>query len=142
MDSKNRRGMKSTRDSESDTSLIQRAMKLLRAHSSRIDIVEAIRLLPDTTEISALTPYFSSALKNIASQRRNNQIVKNMLKLEQLHAMKEQAILKSKHVIVDRETRCQKCGHPFTARSVPAVFPDMSVYHVACSVESDEFAGY
>ena len=142
VDSKNRRGVKPNLESESDTSLIQRAMKLLRAHSSRIDIVEAIRLLPDTTEISALTPYFSSALKNIASQRRSNQIVKNMLKLEQLHAMKEQAILKSKHVVVDRDTRCHKCGHPFTARSVPAVFPDMSVYHVACSVESDEFAGY
>ena len=84
----------------------------------------------------------SSALKNIASQRRNNQIIKNMLKLEQLNAMKEQAILKSRSVVVDRDTRCQKCGHPFTARSVPAVFPDMSIYHVACSVESDEYEGY
>jgi hypothetical protein len=125
-----------------DANLIKRAVKLLRAHSSRIDIVEAIRLLPDTSEISELTPYFSSALKNIASQRRNNQIIKNMLKLEQLNAMKEQAILKSRSVVVDRDTRCQKCGHPFTARSVPAVFPDMSIYHVACSVESDEYEGY
>ena len=65
-----------------------------------------------------------------------------MLKLEQLNAMKEQAILKSRSVVVDRDTRCQKCGHPFTARSVPAVFPDMSIYHVACSVESDEYEGY
>ena len=143
IDNKNVRGWGTgAGNSGKNGNLIKRAVKLLRAHSSRIDIVEAIRLLPDTSEISELTPYFSSALKNIASQRRNNQIIKNMLKLEQLNAMKEQAMLKSRSVVVDRDTRCQKCGHPFTARSVPAVFPDMSIYHVACSVESDEYEGY
>ena len=96
-------------------------------------------MLPDSAPISELSGYLAEQLRKNSSKKRSNQIVKNLLKLEQLNAMAETAKLKAQSVVIDRDTRCKKCGHTFTARSVPAVYPDLTVYHVACSVESEEY---
>ena len=120
-----------------NTALVKPALKILRSHRKYINAADALTMLPDSCPISQLLEYISSSVKDLASTRRRNQIVKNMLKLQQLNEMREQAKLKSQFVVIDRDTRCQKCGHTFTARSVPAVHPDRSVYHVACSIENE-----
>ena len=120
-----------------NTALVKPALKILRSHRKHINAADALTMLPDSCAISQLLDYISSSVKDLASTRRRNQIVKNMLKLQQLNEMREQAKLKSQFVVIDRDTRCQKCGHTFTARSVPAVHPDRSVYHVACSIENE-----
>ena len=122
-----------------NAALVKPALKILRSHSKRIDVVEAMKMLPDSAPISELSGYLAEQLRKNSSKKRSNQIVKNLLKLEQLNAMAETAKLKAQSVVIDRDTRCKKCGHTFTARSVPAVYPDLTVYHVACSVESEEY---
>ncbi len=64
--------------------MVQPALQLLNKYYQFIDIPRALELLPSSTAISQLFPVFEAALRNNSKTRRNNQVVKNLLKSENL----------------------------------------------------------
>jgi hypothetical protein len=67
--------------------MLQPALALLNKYYQFIDIPRALDLLPANTPISQLFPVFEAALRNNSKNRRNNQVVKNLLKSENLQVM-------------------------------------------------------
>jgi len=87
----------------------QPAMKLLNKHYQRIDTPRALDLLPANIPIKELYPFFESVLRDITKNRRNNQVIKNLLKSENLQ-IREQLIKDRSHVIKITEDRsCPVC---------------------------------
>ena len=64
------------------------ALRILKEHSTQIDPVQALSLLPPSTPVSDLHDYLKGVLREKTTRRRNNQVCKNLLKLEHLEAMK------------------------------------------------------
>ena len=118
-----------------NSTMVEPTLKIMRAHAARIDTTRALALLPDNLQISDpnLKVYLQSALRKVEHKRKNSQILRNLLKLEQLQAMRERAQLQKKYVIITSKDVCQICQRPFSSRSVPAIFPDGTFYHVACT---------
>lgn len=63
--------------------LIQPALDILNKYYKKIDMSKALQLLPEDIKIKDL-PVFENVLRDYTSQRRTNQIVKNLLKSENL----------------------------------------------------------
>ena len=58
------------------------------------------------------------------------------MKLEHLQAMKAKATLQSRHAVITDDMVCQVCRRPFSTLSAPAIYPNMSIVHVACALKS------
>jgi len=104
---------------DSQAPMIQPAMNLLNKHYQRIDTPKALDLLPPSISIKDLYPFFESVLRDITKNRRNNQVIKNLLKSENLQ-IREQLIKDRSHVIkITDERTCPVC----TKRLGTSVFP-------------------
>ena len=62
--------------------MIKQALEVLNQYYLCIDIPRALDLLPPNTPISQLNLALQSVLRYNSQKRRNNQIVKNLLKSE------------------------------------------------------------
>jgi hypothetical protein len=71
-----------------NSALVEPALKILKRHSEHIDPVQALSLLPPSTSVADLHSYLEGVLRETTTRRRNNQVCKNLLKLELLQAMK------------------------------------------------------
>jgi len=99
--------------------MVQPAMNLLAKHYQRIDTPKALEILPASIPIQELYPFFESVLRDITKNRRSNQVIKNLLKSENLQ-IREQLIKDRSHVIkITDERTCPVC----TKRLGTSVFP-------------------
>lgn len=110
---------------------VKPAMDLLNRHYIKIDIPKALQLLPPNTPLADLRPFFENVLRDTGRRRRAQQIMKNLLKSENLQ-VKEQAIYARSRVIkVDEFRQCPACSRPLRL-SAFASFPDGSIVHLMC----------
>jgi hypothetical protein len=60
------------------------ALKLLECFSDRIDMVRALTLLPSDTPISSVESFLEGVLRRVSNTRRHCQVLRSLLKLENL----------------------------------------------------------
>jgi len=120
--------------------MIEPALKLLSEHYQHINISEALNLLPPTTKLSALMPFFTRVLSESARQRRDGQIVRALLRSESLRVHEEYIAACSPYVYVDENTLCAKCHRPLRT-SAFVRYPDTGqIYHMMCHQKTESAA--
>jgi hypothetical protein len=64
--------------------LIEPALDLLAHHGSHIDASEVLSILPTSTRLQGLFPFFEKYIRETNKNRNMDLIVKNLLKAEQI----------------------------------------------------------
>eukprot|EP01112_Ceratiomyxa_fruticulosa_P013612 TRINITY_DN3831_c0_g1_i1.p1 TRINITY_DN3831_c0_g1~~TRINITY_DN3831_c0_g1_i1.p1 ORF type:complete len:240 (+),score=42.88 TRINITY_DN3831_c0_g1_i1:372-1091(+) len=111
--------------------MIQPAMALLSKHYQRIDTPKALSLLPPHIPIAKLHPFFEAVLRDTTKVRRNNQVVKNLLKSENLQIREQLISARSRVVKVTDDRMCPVCNRRLGS-SVFACYPNGTVVHFMC----------
>jgi len=117
--------------------MVTPALQLLSKYYQYIDIPRALDLLPPSTPISNLFTVFEAALRNNSKTRRNNQVVKNLLKSENLQIREQLIRARSKVIKINDGTMCPVCSKRL-GQSVFACYPNGIVVHYICS-KGDRF---
>jgi len=111
--------------------MIEPAMNLLNRHYQRIDTPKALDLLPADIPISQLYPFFEAVLRDVTKNRRNNQVVKNLLKAEHLQIREQLIKARSKVIKITEDKSCLVCNKRL-GTSVFACYPTGVVVHFMC----------
>ena len=113
------------------------ALRLLSEHYQHINITEALGLLPTTTQLSALMPFFERVLSESARQRRDGQIVRALLRSESLRVHEEHIAAAAPYVYVDDSTLCARCHRPLRT-SAFVRYPDTGqIVHMMCHQKAE-----
>ncbi len=111
--------------------MLKAAIALLNREFYRIDTPKALELIPPSTPISELRPFFEAALRNNTQVQRDNKIRRNLLRSQNLQ-VREQAIYeRSRTVRIDSDTTCPVCVKRIQT-SVFALDPNGTVVHFMC----------
>lgn len=117
------------------------ALRLLSEHYQHINITEALGLLPTTTQLSALMPFFERVLSESARQRRDGQIVRALLRSESLRVHEEHIAAAAPYVYVDDSTLCARCHRPLRT-SAFVRYPDTGqIVHMMCHQKAEAAGG-
>jgi len=111
--------------------MTQPAMNLLSKHYQRLNTPKALELLPSNIAISQLYLFFESVLRDITKNRRNNQVVKNLLKSENLQIREQMIKARSKVIKITDEKLCPVCNKRL-GMSVFACYPNGTIVHFMC----------
>jgi hypothetical protein len=112
--------------------LVKPALTLLAKHYDRIDSNEALRLLPNDTNIRDLMPFFKNVLTSVKHKRRTNQIKKNLLMAEHRRVRLQSLDTARPRILLDKHTACMKCKKKIGAHSAFARLPTGEVIHYIC----------
>eukprot|EP00038_Savillea_parva_P002865 m.118520 g.118520 ORF g.118520 m.118520 type:complete len:956 (+) comp10983_c0_seq4:278-3145(+) len=85
---------------------IPAALGILRKHYNRIDTSKALALLPLTTKVSDIHEFLTAVMRERFAQRRQGQILQNLLKAERLQVNVELLKLHQKRVTMDEDRLC------------------------------------
>jgi len=109
------------------------AIGLLERHFSRIDLIKALKLLPDGVAIADLMKYFEAVLRCHTEQKRRVQIMKNIGRSENLQ-VQEQVIGERKRMVRIKSDRiCPVCKKRIGASSAFVCYPNGIVTHYVCA---------
>eukprot|EP01113_Clastostelium_recurvatum_P023907 TRINITY_DN2852_c0_g1_i2.p1 TRINITY_DN2852_c0_g1~~TRINITY_DN2852_c0_g1_i2.p1 ORF type:complete len:622 (+),score=131.51 TRINITY_DN2852_c0_g1_i2:148-1866(+) len=111
--------------------MIQPAMTLLSKHHQRIDTPRALSLLPSALPIAQLQPFFEAVLRDTTRTKRNNQVVKNLLKSEKQQIHEQLIRARSRVIKVTDDRICPVCNKRL-GNSVFACHPNGVVVHFMC----------
>jgi len=111
--------------------MIEPAMNLLNKHYQRIDTPKALDLLPSTIPISQLYPFFEAVLREMTKTRRNNQVVRNLLKSENFQIREQLIQVRSRVIKITEDRSCPVCNKRL-GTSVFASYPNGEVVHFMC----------
>ena len=115
--------------------MLDAALSLLSKYFDRISPVAALESLPPETPLQALWPYFAKLLCHNNHLYRDQQIIKQLLKVE-FFAMKEQYLEASRgRVVCDSTTTCSKCNKKLGS-SAFARYPNGQIVHYVCHQQS------
>ena len=108
------------------------AIGLLERHFSKIDLIKAIKLLPENVPISDLMKYFEATLRCHTEQKRRAQIMKNINRSENLQ-VHEEVIKERKRVVkVKPDRTCAVCNKKL-GMSAFVCYPNGVVTHYICA---------
>lgn len=94
--------------------------------------LQALELLPPSTAIAQLLPFFEAVLTNNSQKHRDNQVVRNLLKSENLQ-VREQLIKHRKRMVrIKARTMCPVCNKRITVDQTFACYPNNTVVHFKC----------
>lgn len=85
---------------------IPAALGILRRHYNRIDTSKALALLPLTTKVSDIHEFLTAVMRERFAQRRQGQVLQNLLKAERLQVNVELLKLHQKRVTMDEDRLC------------------------------------
>ncbi|KAF0691797.1 Aste57867_17068 [Aphanomyces stellatus] len=100
-------------------------------HADCIDVATALELLPPTLEASAVAAYLQRVLELKVEKKRNAQVQKQLLKIENLHVRGALLAAHGASVRVDLHSECTVCGRMLD-RGPVLYFPDGALLHYAC----------
>jgi len=106
-------------------------LELLNKYYSRLDIPKVLELLPLNTQVTELYPVFQAVLRDNTSTRRNNQIIKNLLRSENLTIREQLIRLRSRFTKISEDRMCPVCNKRLGS-SVFALYPNGVVVHFIC----------
>eukprot|EP00735_Rhodelphis_limneticus_P013547 TRINITY_DN734_c0_g1::TRINITY_DN734_c0_g1_i1::g.18406::m.18406 TRINITY_DN734_c0_g1::TRINITY_DN734_c0_g1_i1::g.18406 ORF type:complete len:985 (-),score=111.28,sp/Q96JC1/VPS39_HUMAN/29.94/1e-105,Vps39_2/PF10367.4/2.6e-29,CNH/PF00780.17/5.8e-27,CNH/PF00780.17/5.9e+03,Vps39_1/PF10366.4/2.1e-09,Vps39_1/PF10366.4/3.9e+02,Clathrin/PF00637.15/14,Clathrin/PF00637.15/9.2e-08,Clathrin/PF00637.15/7.5e+03,TPR_11/PF13414.1/0.033,TPR_11/PF13414.1/2.4e+03,TPR_11/PF13414.1/4.1e+02,TPR_19/PF14559.1/0.44,TPR_19/P len=116
--------------------LFDEALCVLRDYHTRVDVVKALELLPDHIPLSEILPLLEAHLRSFSQVRRNNQVVRNMVKAHSLKVKEEELEARSVGVAVTASTLCQVCQKRI-ATSVFARYPNGVIVHFKCCTDRE-----
>ena len=95
------------------------AKDLLQRHFQRINAGKALELMPDDTSIAELYSFFENVLRDSMETRRNDQVIRNLLKAENLQVREKKLAATSARVIkIEEDTMCPVCNKRMGIRFV------------------------
>lgn len=112
--------------------MIEPALGILRRHSEKVDPSSAMELLPVNIPISELLPFLQTVLSGNRQTGRNNQVVRQLRRAENLQIHEEVYRHRRNRVFIERDTLCAKCGKRLGI-SAFARYPNGVVVHYVCS---------
>ncbi|KAI8335046.1 vacuolar sorting protein 39 domain 2-domain-containing protein [Chlamydoabsidia padenii] len=111
--------------------LIKPALDLLSHHGSNIDASQVLAILPLTTPLDGLFPFFEKYIRQSIGNRNKDRVVRNLLKAEQCQVEEQLACYRSRAIKITEDRMCPQCNKRI-GNSVFAVFPNGAVVHYSC----------
>jgi hypothetical protein len=111
--------------------MIQPALHLLNRYYTRINAAKALDLLPPEIALEQLLPFLEAVIRDNTKNRRNNQVVKNLLKTESLQVRFQHMKARSRAVKIYEGRLCPVCNKRL-GTSVFACYPNGVVVHFIC----------
>jgi tetratricopeptide (TPR) repeat protein len=115
----------------SESPLLEPALELLSRHGSHINASEALRMLPASTKMDKLYPFFEKYVRESNRQHNMNLIVKNLWNAQKLQTEEQLVYYRSRSVKITEDRMCPQCNKRIL-NSVFAVFPNGVVVHYSC----------
>eukprot|EP01104_Vermistella_antarctica_P012521 TRINITY_DN3647_c0_g1_i2.p1 TRINITY_DN3647_c0_g1~~TRINITY_DN3647_c0_g1_i2.p1 ORF type:complete len:916 (-),score=175.96 TRINITY_DN3647_c0_g1_i2:3010-5757(-) len=121
---------------EIEAPLLQRALDILNRYHTRIDTAKAMELLPSDLSVQSLYPFLELVLKHSKMYLRSQQVVKNLLKSENLQVHEDLIRAHSRVIVVEETRTCPACNMRL-GTSAFYVYPNNVVVHFGCGKEQD-----
>lgn len=112
------------------------SIKLLTKYYNNIDSTKALELLPRDVPLAQVAKFLSAVLCKNKHILRNNQVVKQLLKAENLQVKSENLKECRKRIFIDNNTACPRCGKKI-GNSAFARSPNGGVMHYICSIAKE-----
>lgn len=113
------------------------SIKLLTKYYNNIDSTKALQLLPADVPLSQVSKFLSAVLCKNKHILRNNQVVKQLLKAENLQVKSENLKECRKRIFIDNNSTCPRCGKKIGS-SAFARSPNGGVMHYICSIAKEQ----
>lgn len=110
---------------------VPQALSLLNKYHDRIDIVKALDILPPETPIAQLYYVFECLIRESNANRRTAQVVKNLLKSENLLVREQFVRVRSPSLKVTTDRMCPACNRRLGLSGL-ALYPNGVVVHYGC----------
>ncbi|CDS07231.1 hypothetical protein LRAMOSA01180 [Lichtheimia ramosa] len=117
--------------------LLQPALDLLAHHGSHINASEVLAILPLSTGLHGLFPFFEKYIRETNKRRNMDMIVRNLLKAEQIQVEEQLTYFQSRAVKITEDRMCPQCNKRI-GNSVFAVFPNGIVVHYSCKEKIEQ----
>ncbi|ORZ15111.1 vacuolar sorting protein 39 domain 2-domain-containing protein [Absidia repens] len=117
--------------------LLEPALDLLAHHGSHVNASEVLAILPLTTPLQGLFPFFEKYIRESNRNRNKNRVVKNLLKAEQFQVEEQVSFYQSRAVKITEDRMCPQCNKRI-GNSVFAVFPNGAVVHYSCKEKIEQ----
>ncbi|KAL7310879.1 Vacuolar morphogenesis protein 6 [Mucor circinelloides] len=117
--------------------LIEPALDLLAHHGSHIDASQVLAILPSSTRLFGLFPFFEKYIRETNKNRNMDLVVKNLLKAEQIQVEEQLMFYRSRAVKITEDRMCPQCNKRI-GNSVFAVFPNGVVVHYSCKEKIEQ----
>ncbi|KAI8342574.1 vacuolar sorting protein 39 domain 2-domain-containing protein [Chlamydoabsidia padenii] len=117
--------------------LLEPALDLLAHHGSHVDASEVLAILPLSTPLQGLFPFFEKYIRESNRNRNKNRVVKNLLKAEQFQVEEQVSYYQSRAVKITEDRMCPQCNKRI-GNSVFAVFPNGAVVHYSCKEKIEQ----
>ncbi|KAF1804913.1 CNH domain-containing protein [Mucor lusitanicus] len=117
--------------------LIEPALDLLAHHGSHIDASQVLAILPASTRLFGLFPFFEKYIRETNKNRNMDLVVKNLLKAEQIQVEEQLMFYRSRAVKITEDRMCPQCNKRI-GNSVFAVFPNGVVVHYSCKEKIEQ----
>ena len=101
-------------------------------YASEMEPVSVMKQLPKSISIASLQPFLEKVIQHVTHRKRQDIILCNVAKVENLQARSELAKLESRGVVVDTRTLCDICKKPIDTKTVFVVYPNNVVAHYSC----------
>ena len=119
-------------------------MELLMKYADEMEPISVLRHLPPSISIASVKPFLTNVAQYIRHRERQDAILCQTAKVENLQVRSELAHLESRGVVLDEYSCCDVCGKPIDIKTVFVVFPNGTVAHNGCcpmGVDFDICAG-
>jgi len=110
---------------------IDAAILIMHQHYQKIDVAQALEMLPSTSQVKDLLVFLNKVLEDKMAQRRARQIFKSLLYSEHLQVHEQRIFYQSKKCAVTDERACGVC-HKRIGTSAFARYPNGVIVHYYC----------
>lgn len=108
------------------------ALQLLEEHASKIDLLKALEILPDTVPIGRIKRFLEVSLQNNLNAKRRTQVLKGLLYAEHLQVQEQRMHYESQSVLMTEFNICPVCKKRFGNQSAFARYPNGDIVHYSC----------
>jgi len=112
---------------------LESALTILNDHWMDVDIIQIIKILPDSAKIHRLEACLISALQAQVAARHRLQLVQNLQRSQTLQLQEQRVTAESVKVEVGFDAKCAKCGKKLSGQIMRTL--DGNLYHFACYQE-------
>ena len=111
---------------------IAKALELLKNHGAKIDLKIVLKSTPSNVPLTNLLDYLESAFGEKVKKRHKMQLVRGLMKAEQLQVQEDRIKSESVKVCLEEMDLCPICHRRFTDKGMVVRFPNGQVIHRSC----------
>eukprot|EP00048_Salpingoeca_helianthica_P013690 m.206378 g.206378 ORF g.206378 m.206378 type:complete len:870 (+) comp15536_c14_seq1:180-2789(+) len=125
-----------------DPAFRTRAIDLLNAHTTELDLTKVLPLLPDSWGASVIRPFLWRSVRTSLNRAHTARVERGLARAHQIAVHSEYARLSSRAIVVTEESRCEVCDDPLSEGAF-ARFPNGRLAHQRCikSRDADPITG-